>query len=178
MSLFQAFFPEEPEPKLRQMLERLMATSGAKKIVRTAALAEVLQSADLDDAEDFADFKEKLQDEQRSDLIYRRLGGVKAAKAFETPRVIKNLKPDVSGCYLNFQFTSSSFHGYYKKKLNAAAQANKRVKKFYTTTAHFGANRTQEAALRMVVGFLWRKHQAAGQEIFFFKLCDSSHPTP
>ena len=164
MSLLQAYFPQHTEPEWQQMLDRLFATNKKRRIVRTAGLEEVLQSADLENPEDFADFKQEFQDQVREDLILRRLGGLKSAKAFSTPVVIKNLRPAAAGCVLNFQHSTSSFQGYCRRALTEAQLQNKRVKPYYSTSAKFGLQRTQEAALRMVVTFLWKKHKEAGKD--------------
>ena len=165
MSLIQAYFPDAMEDKHAEMLARLLATGRGKKIMATTALREVLQCADLEDADDdLRDLRDKLQDQDREDLILQRMKHAKAAASFATPNVLKNLRPPAPGCTLTFQYSESSFQGYYRRNLTEAQLKNKRVKRLWSTASNFGVKRTQLAALRMVVNFLWAKHGQSGKD--------------
>ena len=162
MSLVRAYFPEMDEPGHVEMVTRLLATGKTRKIVTTTALREVLQSADLEDPNDFDDLRTKLQDQDREEIILKRMGGTKSAASFHTPNVIKNLRPNAAGCTLMFQPSRNAFQGYYKR--NLPPSADKRLKPNWSTWSSFGPKRSQHAALRYVVAFLWGKHQDAGQD--------------
>ena len=124
----------------------------------------MLQCPDLDDAQEYQDLKEKLQDQDREELILKRVGGAKAAATFATPNVIKNLRPRTDGCTLNFQLSANAFQAYYRRPLTPAQLANPRVKKNWSMQASFGTKRSQHAALRQAVAFLWKKHRDVGQD--------------
>ena len=163
MSLLKAYFPASPEAEQSALLERLLSSDRAKRVLQTTALMDVLQSMDGPEAREYEDLKQHLQEQAREEIILKRLGcTVKATVQFRTPAVLKNLKPHAQGCVLNFQFATSAFQGYYRRKLSAEQLANPRIKKNWTTSVTFGAKRSQFAALKMVVSFLWKKHREAG----------------
>ena len=166
MSLIKAYFGDTPEPEQRAMLDRLMSSDKQKKIVQTTALMEVLQEMSPDEVQEYSDLKEQLQDQAREEIIMKRLGaGTRAAVEFRTPAVLKKLKPPGAGAVLTFQVSENAFQGYYRKVLTETQLANPRVKKHWTTSASFGTKRTQFAALRLVVNFLWKQHATCKREL-------------
>ena len=161
----RAYFPEANEADQIEMTMRLLNTSGARKIIATKGLDDVLEEVrGTDDDKLFCKLRENLADEKREELILQRLGGERAGVETRTPAPLKSLQPPVAGSLLVYQVSASAFQGYYPRALTPEQQQSKRYKKTISTSRNFGVERTQLEALQMVVKFLWDAHRKAGRD--------------
>ena len=102
---------------------------------------------------------------EREELVMKRLGGVRAGVETKTPTCWKRLRPPARGALLTYQVSVYDFQGYYPKTLTPEQKAKERAKKVWSTSHSFGADRTQEQALRTVVQYLRQKHKDAGGDM-------------
>ncbi|CAE7227424.1 unnamed protein product [Symbiodinium microadriaticum] len=109
-----------------------------------------------------------VDDEQREEIILKREGHHHEKAGELTPRLIKDLRPKVAGCYLNWQPSLNQFAAYFKRPPVAESSDKKRgpkktkQPKMHSTARVYGGKWTQIQALSLVVAQLWRWHVKYG----------------
>ena len=155
----QHFFAESSDADKEQKVKRLLETSSTRRVVQTATLMEVLNEvAGTDDGKEFQDLRDIMADEQREQMIRKRLFSSKGKAEHETPSPIKGLKPDYPGVVLTYQIPANAFIGYYPKDLTEEQRQNRRLTKNWSQHRTFGEKWTSFEALKQVVVFLWGCH--------------------
>ena len=168
------YLKDLPAAEHERILERLMplkksitpasaAAKGSPKCL--GAVLQVLYGDE--DFQKFAELKEQIDDQERSNIILRREGYHHELATQFTPLLIKQLRPQVPGCCLNFQPALSQFAGYYKKPLaakgsEAPTKKSKARTKHHSTARVYGGKWTQFQALYLVVMQLWAWHKSHG----------------
>ncbi|CAK9065522.1 unnamed protein product [Durusdinium trenchii] len=172
MTLIQSLFPEMTEEEQEKLLLRLLDTTTRKGLLSNKTLHSVFEVLDRgdEDMKLFADLQRQVADVWRTEYVISRVGRAKAAAEAMTPVLIKQLKPPGPKVYLAWQVSMSCFEGYYPRpaleKVAGKGGAQNRRKTHFSTSRTYGgartSNRTQEAALQLVVQFLWGHHKKQG----------------
>ena len=183
-ALVAAYLHECTEGEQKTIVDRLMAdkkttpaaaTAGGKvaggKVAASKCLPSVLQLLTAEpDFDKFAALKMAVDDEQREEIILKREGHHHEKAGELTPRLIKDLRPKVAGCYLNWQPSLNQFAAYFKRPPVAESSDKKRgpkktkQPKMHSTARVYGGKWTQIQALSLVVAQLWRWHVKYGGE--------------
>ena len=170
------------EKEQEDVVQRLLADKNTTSAARGAAksglafsksLPSVLQILTAEsDYDKFADLKMAVDDEQRAEVILKREGLHREKAAEFTPLLIKNLRPKVPGCCLNWQPALCQFAGYFRKPADAAGSVGKKKgkkggdassrKSMHSTARLYGGKWTQLQALNLVVAQLWKWNQKYG----------------
>ncbi|CAK9021499.1 Hemicentin-1 [Durusdinium trenchii] len=175
MTLIQSLFPEMTEEEQEKLLLRLLDTTTRKGLLSNKTLHSVFEVLDRgdEDMKLFADLQRQVADVWRTEYVISRVGRAKAAAEAMTPVLIKQLKPPGPKVYLAWQVSMSCFEGYYPRpaleKVAGKGGAQNRRKTHFSTSRTYGgartSNRTQEAALQLVVQFLWGHHKKQGGDM-------------
>ena len=171
-----AYCHESTEEQKQAIVKRLMAdksstTAPKLGIAPAKCLSSVLQLLSAEaDFDKFAALKVAVDDQKRTDMIVKREGVHHEQASQMTPRLIKQLRPRVAGCYLNWQPTLSQFAGYFSKPDIPSSSGDKKKgekkkiprKKMHSTARMYGGKWTQMQALNLVVAQLWKWHEKYG----------------
>lgn len=161
-SLISAFFGSLTDADQDLMLERLLATRKTK-VLRPRVLKEVLvEMQGSSEAKLFDNLRETVENEEREEVIMSRFSAPRAKAEAKTPSVLKDLRPKISGCVLVYQVGTSTFQGYYPKKLGPEATKRPKAGSTYSAGRTVGDKWTSFQALTQVLNFLWNHHKKAG----------------
>ena len=134
-------------------------------------MKDVLSSLEHEaDFNQFSDMKAHVDDLVRRDYILSRVGHSKAVAENFTPKAIKNLRPDVAGCVLVWQYSVGSFQGYYPiSEIKPVKEGSKRKPRtHYSRSRSYNQKRTKVVALLEIVKWLWTLHKENGGDIWPF----------
>ena len=144
-------------------MQRLLE-SDSKKILRTAGVKAALELMENDsDIEAFRDVKDSIENEDLEAAIKSRFPAGRQKASAYTPEAIKSLRPPAPGCTICWQFSESSFEGYYQIPDSMRSKA-KNAKKLWSRSRSYGGGKwTRSSALTQIVNFLWTQHKLCQQ---------------
>lgn len=134
-------------------------------------MKDVLSSLEHEaDFNQFSDMKAHVDDMARREYILSRVGHAKAVAENFTPKAIKNLRPDVAGCVLAWQYSVGCFQGYYPiSEIKPVKEGSKRKPKtHYSRSRSYNQKRTKVVALLEIVKWMWALHKENGGDIWQF----------
>ena len=166
MSLIKAWYPDETDEKQWSWCQRLLETSGSRKVQQFAGMREAISELDKTDTSDdikmFKTLAEAVDAQETEELIKSRVNQPRAMAENATPQCLKRLRP-LPSCVLVYQIKTQSFQGYYPRQLTDDQKKNPKTKKYFSTSRSFGSGKwTKNQALTLIVRFLWRHHKAQG----------------
>lgn len=177
--MLDTLFSDKTENERCDMLARLLSTSKKKRnTIKTETLHSVVNLLQGDEeARQFQDLTEEVQDKWRQEFVIARCGFSREKAAAITPATIKALKPPLPNCYLVWQISRSMFQSYWPKtglggeKPAKKPKTGRRLKTHDSTSTTYGQKWSQAQALTRQVNWLWKKHEKAGGESRSSRFC-------
>ncbi|CAE7487391.1 HMCN1 [Symbiodinium sp. CCMP2592] len=154
------------EDQLEQRVKALLSESTRRRGYGPASLGSALKLLQTeDDSRCFKQLQKEHETQVLRNLVLERFGQTRARATATTPDLIKNLRPDVPGCWLVWQQSKGTYEGYYPRAAGPPAK-NKKGKKVQThhtiartfARTYLRGKYSPLEALVLVVNGLWKMH--------------------